>query len=216
MGRFARYAALLVIVLAVVGGVICFRSRQAGQGEQSVRAATVERGTMLVVVSASGNIEANKRVNLAFESSGRVDEVLVAVGDRVDGGAVLARLDTRQLELQVRQAQAALALAEAQLIQLEEGPRPGEIAAARAEVRAAEAQVESALAERDQLAAGPRDAQIAAAEAQVASAALQHRVTLIQHDRTIRESDDDEAKDQARYDLRAAEMALSAAQTQLD
>ncbi len=217
MGRFVRYALLIIVVLAAaVGGVMYWRARQVEQGVQDIQSAVVERGTMLVAISVSGNIAPGRQVNLSFESAGKVDEVLVAVGDRVAAGDALARLDARQLTLQARQAQAAFALAEAQLLQLKEGAKAGEIAAAEADVRAAEAQLESAIAERDQLAAGPTDAQIAAAEAQVASAALQHRVTLLQHDQTIRESDDEKEKDQARYDLYAAEKALSAAETQLE
>ena len=116
---------------------------------QEMRSAVVGRGTLLVAVSASGNIEPRARVSLAFETPGWVDEVLVDVGDPVEAGDVLARLDTRQLALQVRQAQAALALAEAQLAQIQAGAHPDEVAAGEANLRATQAQLGVAAANRD-------------------------------------------------------------------
>ena len=104
MKRSARYVILGVIIVgaAIAIGAVVWRSRQAGEPpEEAARSAVVERGKMLVAVSASGNIEPAARVNLAFESPGRVAEVVVEVGDSIETGDVLARLDTRQLELQV-------------------------------------------------------------------------------------------------------------------
>jgi len=216
MKRSVLYVILGIVVVTAVVGAFSLWSRQREQPEQEARSAVVERGTMLVAVSASGSVEPRSRVNLVFESSGEVVEVPVEMGDTVKAGDVLARLDTRQLALQVQQAEAALALVEAQLIQLRAGAQAEEVAAAEANLRAAEAQVIAAAANRDQLVAGPSDAQIAAAEAQVAAAELQYRTTLIAHDRTMKETEDETRREQARYDLYAAEKALTAAQAQLD
>jgi len=216
MRRTVLYVFLAVVVVAAVAGVLFLRAQQTRSPEQEARSATVERGTLLVAVLASGSVEPQTRVNLAFEVPGEVLEVQVKVGDKVEGGDVLARLDASQLALQVQQAEAALAVAEAQLVQLRDGPRPEEVAAAEANVRGVEAQVNAAAANRDQLAVGASDAQIAAAEAQIAAAELQHRVTLIAHDRTFKETKDGDRREQARYDLYAANEALAAAQAQLD
>lgn len=43
------------------------RGRLAWQPEEAARSTVVERGTMLVAVSASGSVEPQDRVNLAFE-----------------------------------------------------------------------------------------------------------------------------------------------------
>jgi HlyD family secretion protein len=216
MRRIVLYVLLAVVVVAAVSGVLYLRTQQTPSSEQETRSAIVERGTLLVAVSASGSVEPRTRVHLAFEVPGEVLEVQVKVGDKVERGDVLAQLDANQLALQVQQAEAALARAEAQLVQLRDGPRPGEVAAAEANVRGAEAQVNVAAANRDQLVVGASDAQIAAAEAQVAAAELQHRVTLIAHDRTFKETNDGDRREQARYDLYAADEALAAAQAQLD
>jgi HlyD family secretion protein len=216
MKRMVLYLVLGVVIVAAVVGAIVWQTRLAASPEEEARSAVVERGTMLVAVSASGSIDPQARVSLAFEVPGRVAEVPVEVGDRVEAGDVLARLDTGQLTLQAQQARAALMLAEAQLAQLQAGPRPEEVAAAEANLRAAQAQVSAAAANRDQVEGGPSNAQIAAAEAQVASAKVQQEVVQDAHDKTVHGDYDETKKEQARYDLYAAEKALAAAQAGLD
>jgi HlyD family secretion protein len=209
---------VLIVAAAVAVGLFYWRPWATQEPEVAMRSAVVERGTLLVAVSASGSVEPQARVDLAFESPGEVAEVLVDVGDRVKAGDVLARLDTAQLALQAEQARAALALAEAQRQQLQEGARQQEIAAAEANLRAMQAQASAAAANRDQLQAGASDAEIAAAQAQVAAMELQHKAALIVHDRTINvEKEKDQTKrEQVFYDLYTAEKALAAAQAQLD
>ena len=216
MKRTTLYVILGAVAVVAAAGAAVWRSRPAASSEEETRSAVAERGTLLVTVSASGSIEPQTRVSLAFEGAGRVAEVQVEVGDRVEASDVLAQLDTRQLALQVQQAQAAVDLAEAQLAQLQAGVRPDEVTAAEANVRAAEAQVSAAAANRDQLEAGPSAAQIAAAEAQVASVELQQLVTRYAHDKTVDETRDARKREQARYDLYAADKALAAAQAELD
>lgn len=216
MKRRTIYVIVAVVIVAAVIGVFVIRPRLTSQPAEEARSATVERSTLLVAVSASGDIEPQARVNLNFEGSGRVTEVQVEIGDTVQAGDVLARLGDRQLALQVQQAQAALKLAEAQLAQIEAEAHPEDIAAAEANLRAIEAQVSAAAASRDQLAAGPTAAQIAAAQAQVAAMKLQYEVTLDKHDQIVHNPGDEDKKEQARYDLYSAQKALDAAQAQLD
>lgn len=64
----------------------------------------------------SGSVAAWQEMSLGVELAGiRVAEVLVEVGDRVRAGQPLVRLDARTLEVQARQADAALAQAVANL-----------------------------------------------------------------------------------------------------
>jgi HlyD family secretion protein len=59
------------------------------------------------IVSSNGRIEATE-VDVASKLAGRLTEVLAREGDRVEAGAVLARLDTESLAAQLRQARAEL------------------------------------------------------------------------------------------------------------
>lgn len=57
--------------------------------------------------SGNGRIEATE-YDIATKRAGRVGEVLVGEGDMVDAGQVLARMDTENLEAQLREAEAQL------------------------------------------------------------------------------------------------------------
>jgi len=67
--------------------------------------ATIQRGNLNINILASGNLKTAREENLAFYSSGTVLEVLVKIGDAVESGQVLAKLDTATLEISLTQAQ---------------------------------------------------------------------------------------------------------------
>ena len=84
-----------------------------------VRVATVERSTGGEVVSLTGTVQAETEVNLAFRIDGRMVERLVNVGDMVQAGQVIARLNRENEENGVRAARASVAAARAQLTEAE-------------------------------------------------------------------------------------------------
>ena len=85
-----------------------------------------------------GNIDI-RQVELAFNASGRVAQVLVQEGDRVTKAQLLARLDTARLQLSLDQARAVAAAQRSQAAKLRAGSRPEEIRQAAAERDAAQA-----------------------------------------------------------------------------
>jgi multidrug resistance efflux pump len=95
---------------------------------------------------------------LSLPSAGIVISVPVTLGQQVAAGQVLALLDTRQLELQLAQAEANLASAQAQLNQLNQGPTAQDLAAAQQNVTSAQAAYDKELA-------GPAASDVAAARA---------------------------------------------------
>ncbi|MGC9369564.1 MAG: HlyD family secretion protein [Paracoccaceae bacterium] len=60
---------------------------------------------------SNGRIEA-ERIDIATKFGGRLREILVKEGDMVEAGQVLARLDTAQIEAQLREAEAGVRAAE--------------------------------------------------------------------------------------------------------
>jgi HlyD family secretion protein len=96
-------------------------------------------------VVAEGKVVPVKGAALSFSVAGTVSQVLVSVGERVNAGTVIARLDTRQLELQLAQAEANLAAAQARHAQLKRGPSAQEVAAAQQALKSAEAAYENLL-----------------------------------------------------------------------
>ena len=75
----------------------------------------VDRGPVVTTVSASGTLVGISRQNLGFADGGELSEVLVKVGDRVEAGQVLARLENFELEQALERAEAQLDSAQAQL-----------------------------------------------------------------------------------------------------
>lgn len=97
-----------------------------------------------------GNVDI-RQVALAFDGSGRISEIAVQEGDAVTTGQVIARLDTRALELQAKAQAAALEAQRQNLAQLKRGPRVEEIAQAQAMLTSAEASATQAMRERDRI-----------------------------------------------------------------
>lgn len=100
------------------------------------------------VLRVSGHVEATE-IQIAPEVSGRILERRVAEGDRVAPGDVIARLEAREAELQLRRLQSERAAADAERRLLAAGPRPEEIRQADAQADAAAAEIATIEAELD-------------------------------------------------------------------
>jgi HlyD family secretion protein len=94
----------------------------------------------------SGQIEATS-VEVAAEAGGRLIELKPEEGDRVRRDEVIARFDTRDVELALRRATAEREHAVAQLKLLQAGARPEDIRQASAQVESARAETIAAEAE---------------------------------------------------------------------
>ena len=81
------------------------------------KTAAVEFGTLVVTVSATGNLQPTNQVEVGSELSGIVDQVFVDDNDQVKKGQELARLDTSKLLDAVAKSRANLVAAEAQVLQ---------------------------------------------------------------------------------------------------
>jgi multidrug resistance efflux pump len=126
------------------------------------------------VVSAKAVVVPYKEARLSFKAAGRVQKVLVSEGQVVAAGQELAKLETRDLEQAVRQAEAGLKSMQAQLARVKAGARPEEVTLAEAAVSiaqgnlaAAQATLSSAQANLDRLLAGPTRHDLEIAEKQV-------------------------------------------------
>jgi multidrug resistance efflux pump len=115
-----------------------------------------------------------KEARLSFQAAGRVQKVVVSEGQEVTAGQELAKLETRDLEQAVRQAEAGLKSMQAQLAKAKAGARPEEVALAEAAVAiaqgnlaAAQATLSSAQANLNKLLAGPTESDLQIAEKQV-------------------------------------------------
>lgn len=175
----------LIIAVVVAIAVVAARNRsndQRGQVGDTIRQARVERGEILLSVTATGSIVPRDQADLSFDLPGKVAEVWVKTGHTVKGGDELARLDDIHLTLQVQSARAALVAAQAQFDQLEAGARPEEIAIAKANLDAAEAQLAGSVANLREMESEPDENQVAVAEANLRAAIASVSLVTIQRD----------------------------------
>jgi RND family efflux transporter MFP subunit len=117
MGRI-RSAWIGFLLAAPIALSACQKQEEAAAPQaRPVRTVTVERSEAGTPVSLTGRIEAKDEVNLAFRIAGRLAEMSLRQGDRVQAGQVVARLEPQNEENSLRTAQAAYAAAQAALTQ---------------------------------------------------------------------------------------------------
>jgi HlyD family secretion protein len=155
---------LLAAVALVFVGSQLMGGNQANAAE-GIQTVVVERTTLRASVDATGSIVPETRLELSFKSAGRVAEIMVEEGDQVKAGEALAKLETDDLEQALVQAQASLAISEAQLAQTEEGASAEDLASARAAL-------ESALADYEEVKVGPSQEDITVAKADMEKARI--------------------------------------------
>jgi RND family efflux transporter MFP subunit len=169
--------ALGVIILMLGGGFGWYwlqtsrannapKAPAAGAGKPQgipVKLATVETVSVQETEAFNGSLEAPRGVEIKPEVEGRISEILVKDGERVQQGQVLIRLDSDDPDAQRMQAKANLDATRDRLALLQAGSRPEEIALAQARLSQAEARLANAKA-------GASPEEIAQAQAQVEAA----------------------------------------------
>jgi multidrug efflux pump subunit AcrA (membrane-fusion protein) len=166
----------------IVGLLIIAPAARAQFGPVSVYTEPVVRREVRPTVMLTGTAEARHASTLSAEFQGRVQRLPVDEGDYVAADGTVCELRRLPVELQLRQAEAQLASARAELDKQERGYRAEEVRQARARVASAEANLTrweqefertgtlfekgaSTSAEMEQVEASYRQAQEALAEA---------------------------------------------------
>ncbi len=171
-GRWLAGGIALIVVAIVAALLLGGAIKRPTPISAASATVAVQRGNIVSTVPGSGSIAAQQNLDLGFQSTGTVTEVLVKEGDSVVAGQVLARLDDRQLVLQVTNAEAALASAKARLLQVQQGDaRPEDLASAQAAVASAQANF-------DKVSQGPTAADRAAAQAALSSAEAAYQAAV--------------------------------------
>jgi membrane fusion protein (multidrug efflux system) len=121
--KWSRIALMLIVPLALVGGSLAYW--QSLQGKVSTDNAYVQQDM----------------VSISAEVGGKIVEVLVAEGDMVAAGDLLFRIDPEPFRLQIAEADAAIASAQATVIALRNSPDLAgvDIAAAKEDIAFAQA-----------------------------------------------------------------------------
>ncbi|MEO0351450.1 MAG: efflux RND transporter periplasmic adaptor subunit [Cyanobacteria bacterium P01_A01_bin.15] len=137
----------LALGILGIGAAVAFNRYRDSDYDVAALTVPVESAEVTVRINASGEVEAFRTVNLSPKTSGIVDELLVEQGDSVEQGQILARMDIDDLNAQLRQNQANLAEAEAQLQDLLQGTDRPQLAQAEANLEAVRSQLTEANAQ---------------------------------------------------------------------
>ena len=109
----------LIAAAALVAAVSCGKTGdQAAASAETFGAAPVKvfkvrRERITEKITYTGTLEAWNKINITPEVGGKIARIHVQEGDRVAQGQLLAELETESIRLQIRQAEAGVAVAEA-------------------------------------------------------------------------------------------------------
>ncbi|MBD2681994.1 MULTISPECIES: efflux RND transporter periplasmic adaptor subunit [Nostoc] len=128
-----------------------------------VKLATIETETTQESSQFIGSLEAPRSVTIKPQIEGRITQIFVNEGNRVQQGQVIFTLQSDDAQAQLLQARGSLQQAQARLAELVAGTRREEVAQARAQLAQAQARLRDAQT-------GAQPEEIAQAEAQIQSA----------------------------------------------
>ena len=141
--------ALGLLALGAAASVAVLALRRAEAKPSAGPQAVASRRTLRSQIQATGVVRAmvGAEVKVGARISGKVEKLLANIGDPVEKGATIAKLEDSDLRARVARAEADRAAARAQLALIRRGARVEEIAESEAALRQAEAEL--ALATSD-------------------------------------------------------------------
>ncbi len=150
---------ITLLILGLLGGVAyaAYTQITAANPKESKRrgkTVSVEQVNLPVTIAANGTVQPERSVNVSPKTSGKLRELLVKEGDRVEQDQILAYMDDSNFQGQLTQARGQVASAQATLQRVLAGNRTQDIAQAQARVRDSEASVrrtEQVLRQNQQL-----------------------------------------------------------------
>ena len=137
--------AVVVVGVVVAVPLVAWRAAQPKYDLDELTV-TVAEQELTARIKASGTVVPVKTVNISPKTAGRLAELQVSQGDRVEANSVLAVMENRDALAQRLQAEANLAEVRARLAEARSGSRTEEIAQAEARLRQTEAQLSEARA----------------------------------------------------------------------
>lgn len=104
-----------LLCLGIIGLSLYYVYAQEVSKPKPVEIATPQRGKIEQKITYTGNLEADAMVEVYADASGKLVALKVNEGDRVNKGDMLAETDSRELLIALKQAEAGLKTAAAQL-----------------------------------------------------------------------------------------------------
>jgi RND family efflux transporter MFP subunit len=138
---------IIIVSSIIIVLIIILISIFAKKDNNEYTLVSVKKTNLIQTVSETGMIKSVDEIELNFQNNGKVDEVLVSIGDRVSSTQILAKLDYSDLNIESRQKYAQLEIAQANLDKLLIGATDYEISIYEANLNQTKTNYESALKE---------------------------------------------------------------------
>lgn len=123
---------------------IIFRPQPTPESNIETDTVLVKSQDLQLQIKVNGLVQSIRKINISPSTQGRIMELFVREGDRIQSGQAIARMDDEQLQAQVSQYEAILDRSQAQLAERLAGSRQEEVAKAEADVIRSEARVQEA------------------------------------------------------------------------
>lgn len=138
-GKKTLWVVLFLALAALGGGYYYYQTvylaAQSATTTATLQTATARKGDLVIYASGTGTLVALNEADLSFKTSGQVKEISVKVGDVVQAGDVLAKIDDTSLQIKYTQAKRNLL----------ELTSPAALATAQEAIADAEVGVQSAI-----------------------------------------------------------------------
>lgn len=110
-----RWAVAAVLLVAIGSGLVGLRQLKTAKRNLTPYVTEVRLGSLAGVITASGEIEAERRVNVSPKRQGQLLELYVDEGDKVEAGQPLARMDPSDIRNRLDELRAQLLVAQVDL-----------------------------------------------------------------------------------------------------
>jgi HlyD family secretion protein len=100
----------VIVVVLIVLGLVIFKN-----GRITNQTISISHSDFINKVSVSGKVVAAEDVNLSFKNEGRIERIYFSVGEGIKRGALIAKIDAKDAEKAVHDAETSLASAKLDL-----------------------------------------------------------------------------------------------------
>jgi len=217
------WRALLLVLALLFAGLVLYRGwaltqkkaepQRTKRAEIPVQVSPVVSKPITYAIAVTGDIAPLMQVDLFPKVSGYLERIHVNLGDSVRQGQTIAQIDRIDYLQKVREIEARVAQAKAQLTEIETGTRTEELRQAEEAVRGAQSRFENAKLQRERMEAlyerqviSKKERDIAEMEFTVAEAQL---TSSQEHLKLLREGAREEVKKVAQARLREMEALLA-------
>lgn len=117
---------ILLSILLLIGGALVFRNIKNKERENRYVLSQVQKGTIILTVSGSGQISAKDQIDVKSKISGEIEKIFVNKEQTIKKGELLLKLKTKDFEEAIDDAKLALKDAEIRLQNLRQNKETNE------------------------------------------------------------------------------------------